>query len=64
MRDRTVRLAFLGLILALPPLILATSPTRPGPGTAMLAGGIEVVLVVGLAIAGKQRQMLLSREAR
>ena len=72
MRDRPVRLAFLGLILALPPLILATTPqgaslagpSWPMPGTAMLACAVEAVLVVGLGIAGRQRQMLQSRGAR
>ena len=72
MRDRPVRFAFLGLILALPPLILATAPhgaslagpSWPMPGSALVACGVEVVLVVGLAIAGRQRQMLQSRGAR
>jgi len=62
MRDRHIRTVFLGLILALPPLILATSPHAPG--SAAMACGIEAVLVVGLALAARERQGLRASEGR
>ncbi len=69
MRDRPIRLVLLGLILALPPLILATTPrasgmTRLGYDSTAMTCGIEAVLVVGLTIAARQRRDLRPRVSR
>lgn len=77
MRNRKVRLAFLGVIFALPWLISAMG--RPGswapapasvtaaplpvpvPATAVLVCQIEAILVAGLLYASLERRRLLAR---
>jgi hypothetical protein len=70
MRDRRVRLLFLGLILAFPMLIsaLATEGPRSSRGSifpTVFLSWIEIVIVAGLLFVGQQRRRLLAdrREA-
>jgi hypothetical protein len=60
MRDRGVRLAFLGLILAIPLLLESMAPATI-PGANRLASGrliywVEAVLVTGIVVASRHRQ--------
>lgn len=70
MRDRRIRLAFLGLILSFP-WLLSLRPVAPDPGRPAASRGfdfqptpaacwVELMLVVGLAFAGQQRRRLLA----
>ena len=61
MRDRRVRVAFLGLILAFP-LLMVTIGTgaRAIRGTALMILGVEAVLIAGLNAAARERRQLLN----
>jgi hypothetical protein len=66
MRDRRVRLAFLGLILAFPFLIVGVSPRGSGRPSGLASEAlpllaVEVLLVGGLAFAARERIHLLAR---
>ena len=55
MRDRQVRLVFLGLILAFPLLLGASSSSGAGP-----VFGVEAVVVLGLMFASRERRRILA----
>ncbi len=59
MRDRRVRLAFLGLILAFPLLMTLTGGRALDRETAKAIFAVEAVLTVGLLFAARSRRELL-----
>jgi hypothetical protein len=69
MRDRRVRLVFLGLILAFPLMMIGVAPAASGRTSGGVASegwpllSVELLLVGGLVFAGRQRVRLLAGAA-
>ena len=64
MRDTRVRAALVGLILALPPLMVVMNPRRPSLREAALPVlAVEGVLAAGLVVALRERARLTGPRA-